>query len=228
MLATATDYSKQLSDIADALRHLPQNQDYSKQLNDIGSALSRPSTPQWIYVLIGAALALLSQFAVKWFDTIRKRYKMRKIAYSEIINMFGTAAYVERRSMEPGSMKQHWDWQLSELKSALRFRGEEYCNKDLDTFADLPERYHIEHAYARFHAILDDLSSYHVNLGLAIRIVARSFTENDLKQKYLRRWVGGPAATLLKQMRDIYNDEQERLKAMVTPAEPGTGNQADG
>lgn len=111
-------------------------------------------------------------------------------------------------------MKAHWEWQLDELNGLLQFHEEKYLKRNVETFVELPERHIIEAVYLRFHKTLDEPATVGINLNVAIRVVARLFVENDLPQKYLKRWAGSKARALFQEMKGIYLEEQKRFPAL--------------
>jgi len=204
------NYTKQLAEIADALHRAPQQPDYSRQLDGILAALNRHSPPQWVYLVLGALLTLLVQFLVRYIEGHRKRWKMRKIIYSEIARMFASAQVVQGTRPDGVSLAQHWKWQADEISKALTFDAEGYWKKEVDTFIDLRERYYIEAVYRRFHRILDDQGSFNVNLGLALRVTSEYFTDGSLYRRWVKRCLRPQGISMLNKMSEIDRDTKHR------------------
>jgi hypothetical protein len=203
--------------------------DYSKQLAEIAQALSQPTTSVWLVAtfstVLGAFFAVIAtitgQLLTMVLTDAYRRYKARRILYLDLTDMFfavrGIMAFAELPAYDRSR------WQEDQLRKNLLFRGEQYCSDNLEIYMQLPERFAAETLYQRFHQILDQANSMHVNMGSALFAFAECVHSGDLAAKYFRRFLGRKrAASLLDISAAIHRQNEEALRRMGEPSNDAT------
>ena len=189
--------------------------DYSRQLEEIAKALNRPSMPQWEVALIAAVFGAFLGMAVQWLLKVLSKvldnwwdiHTMRRVLYLDLLPMFRRVEDIMAFTELEGP--ELWDWQEEQLKPLLTFRGEAYLKAHQDIYMQLPERAAVESLYAVYHRILDDNRLRPVNSGRAKRLLAYLVEKNQLRRKYIKKFLSrAEAKELLKRLHFIYEDSE--------------------
>ena len=191
--------------------------DYSKQLEDIAKALNRPTTPVWIIAAFSAFLGFISgiiaQSLMMLVTDFYRRYKMRRVLYLDLVNMFWAVDSIMAVTDMPQSERGHW--QRDQLNKNLLFRGEKHCLDNPEIYVQLPERRAGELVYPYLHQILDDPNWLNVNTGLALRIFAHVVHDRTLKPIYFWLFLGRKGAAALRRSAEQYYGQDEELRKRI-------------
>jgi len=192
--------------------------DYSKQLEEIARALSRPTTPVWLVATFSAVLGVLGGLTGQLLmDVAYRRYKLRRVLYLDLTEMFWAVHGIMAFKDIPEPERSRW--QQDGLRRNLLFRGEKYCSDNQEIYIQLPERLAGETLYPRFHLILDEANSMHVNTSLALTLFADVVHRGSLAPKYFKRFLGRKRATsLLKTLDELHTRHEEAKRRMGLPS----------
>lgn len=69
--------------------------------------------------------------------------------------------------------------------------------------------------YDRYHRILEDTTSFYVNMGLALSVTGSAFVDETLKTKWLKKCLPAHGNVVLEQVKAMHREDQERLKAII-------------
>lgn len=169
--------------------------DYSKQLTDIANALNRPTTPTWLVaglsVLSGSLLSLAAQWYLLRANDSYKRHKMRRILYAELSSLYESSRSnfnhilkISRQPNVPGGFDEAA--LLRNLKSSLHFRGQEYAVSNIETYLQLEERNSLESLYIFFKQSITQESSTAWFSWVAISATYDAVHRGFLKDNYVK------------------------------------------
>ena len=188
--------------------------DYSRQLDEIIKILNHPATPAWLIAAFSAVLGVVGGLVGQSLQLLAtdayRRYKMRRVLYLDLADMFLTVDSIMRFTELPDP--DRWHWQEDQLRNSLLFRGEKYCLDNHEIYMQLPERLVGEALYSRFHRILDEEHSMNVNTDLALRMFANFVSQGGLKFKYFKRFLGSRRAVALSRAFDHHQTRDEELR----------------
>ena len=193
--------------------------EYAVQLQEIVKALNRPTTSPWIISGSAATLAvigaIIGQCILMWLTDSYRRLKLRRLLYKELGAMFLIVDGVMRNEQIEDDLVSRTQWQIKQIREHLNFRSEKYMTDNQELYVHLDEHWAADMLYGRFHKIVDDPDSFHVNTNVTLRIFANTVYEGRLKRRWFKRSLPQRTAKGLLERVDHHQQVDEELRQRI-------------
>jgi hypothetical protein len=188
--------------------------DYGYQLNQIVQALTRP-TPWWQHPWILAGLASMlgvmggfaGQLLLLRYTNWRKLRTMRKLVYSDIVELFTVVDTALNFPFEKvDSLEDAQSHRRAYFKLIAPRMSEDYIKANPEIFAGMGERIPAEGIYSFHRHLLSEPDQFDGYLRSVNQIIAGHFKKDRLTMKNVRKYVGKEAAETFKPRLAPYQD----------------------